>query len=62
MKHVGDGRSKFLNHRQWRDFMSAVHESMSTPVAISYPKVINALRTVPMVPDDDSPAISLAPV
>jgi len=37
--------SKFPNHRQWRDFMAAIHESMTYPCAVTYPKIIAALRS-----------------
>jgi len=34
----------FSNHRQWRDFMAAIHASVTYPCAGTYPKVIGALR------------------
>lgn len=37
--------SKFPNHRQWREFIAAVHESVSHPCAATYPMVVNALRS-----------------
>jgi hypothetical protein len=36
---------KFSNHRQWRDFVTAVHESVTYPCAVTYPRVIGALRS-----------------
>lgn len=35
----------FSNHRQWREFIAAVHESVTYPCAVTYPKVIGALRS-----------------
>jgi hypothetical protein len=35
---------KFSNNRQWREFVSAV-QSVSHPCAVTYPKVISALRS-----------------
>jgi hypothetical protein len=37
--------SEFSNHRKWREFVSAVHESVTYPCAATYPKVIGALRS-----------------
>jgi len=59
MKYDGDGRSKFLNHRQWRDFVTAVHESVAIPCAITYPKIINALRSSHGAADADTVAATL---
>jgi hypothetical protein len=36
-------KSKFSNHRQWRDFVTVVHDSVTG--AVTYPKVIGALRS-----------------
>jgi hypothetical protein len=36
---------KFSNHRQWRDFMSAIQESVTYPCSVTYPKIITALRS-----------------
>ena len=36
--------SGFSNHRKWREFVTAVHESVTYPCAVTYPKVIGALR------------------
>jgi hypothetical protein len=36
---------RFSNHRQWREFVTAVHESVTYPCTVTYPKVINALRS-----------------
>jgi len=44
MKEFDDMQSKFCNQRQWRDFAAAVHESVSYPASVTYPKVISALR------------------
>ncbi len=38
-------RRKFSNHRQWHEFIAAVHESVTQPCAVTYPKVIGALRS-----------------
>jgi hypothetical protein len=38
-------KRKFSNNRQWREFMAAVHESVTYPCAVTYPKVISALRS-----------------
>ncbi len=45
MTNFDDVRRKFSNHRQWRDVISAVHESMTYPYAVTYPMVLNALRS-----------------
>jgi hypothetical protein len=45
MNDFDDSRKKFSNHRQWREFIAAVHESVTQPCAITYPKVIGALRS-----------------
>jgi hypothetical protein len=37
--------SEFSNHRKWREFVTAVHESVTYPRAVTYPKVIGALRS-----------------
>jgi hypothetical protein len=37
--------SEFSNHRKWREFVTAVHESVAYPCAVTYPKVIGALRS-----------------
>jgi hypothetical protein len=37
--------SEFSNHRKWREFVTAVHESVTYPCAVTYPKVIGALRS-----------------
>src|SRR5260370_33059153 len=35
----------FSNHRQWRDFIAAVHESVTYPCTVTYPMVLGALRS-----------------
>jgi hypothetical protein len=45
MTNFDDMRRKFSNHRQWRDVISAVHESMTYPCAVTYPMVLDALRS-----------------
>ncbi len=35
----------FSNHRQWRDFIAAVHESVTYPCTVTYPMVLSALRS-----------------
>jgi hypothetical protein len=37
--------SEFANHRKWREFVTAVHESVTYPCTVTYPKVIGALRS-----------------
>jgi hypothetical protein len=37
--------SGFSNHRKWREFVTALHESVTYPCAVTYPKVIGALRS-----------------
>jgi hypothetical protein len=36
---------KFSNHRRWQDFVAAVHDSVTYPLSMTYPKAIEALRT-----------------
>jgi hypothetical protein len=43
MSDVDDIKSNFSNHRQWRDFVTVVHDSVTC--AVTYPKVIGALRS-----------------
>jgi hypothetical protein len=45
MTNFDDVRRKFSNHRQWRDVISAVHASMTYPCAVTYPMVLDALRS-----------------
>jgi hypothetical protein len=45
MTNFDDVKRKFPNHRQWRDFVAAVHESVTQPCLVTYPKVIGALRS-----------------
>jgi hypothetical protein len=45
MTNFDDVRRKFSNHRQWREVISAVHESMTYPCAMTYPMVLDALRS-----------------
>jgi hypothetical protein len=45
MRNLHDVRRKFSNHRQWREFIAAVHESVTSPCAATYPMVWNALRS-----------------
>jgi hypothetical protein len=44
MKEFQDFKRKFSNNRQWREFVSAV-QSVTYPCAVTYPKVISALRS-----------------
>jgi hypothetical protein len=45
MSEFQDFKRKFSNNRQWREFVAAVHESVTYPCAVTYPKVISALRS-----------------
>jgi hypothetical protein len=45
MTDFDDAKRKFPNHRQWRDFVAAVHDSVTQPCSVTYPKVIDALRS-----------------
>jgi len=45
MSEFQDFKRKFSNNRQWREFVAAVHESVAYPCAVTYPKVISALRS-----------------
>jgi hypothetical protein len=36
---------KFCNHRQWQDFVAAIHESVTHPRLVTYPMVLGALRS-----------------
>ena len=38
-------KRRFSNNRQWREFVTAVHESVTYPRTVTYPKVISALRS-----------------
>ncbi|MGB6307301.1 MAG: hypothetical protein WBF89_05855 [Steroidobacteraceae bacterium] len=40
-----DMRRKFSNHRQWRDFVAAVQDSVTYPCSATYPMVLSALRS-----------------
>ena len=45
MTNFNHVRRKFSNHRQWREFMAAVHESVTYPCSVTYPVVLGALRS-----------------
>ncbi len=45
MANFDDVRRRFSNHRQWREFIAAVHESVVYPCSVTYPMVLDALRT-----------------
>ena len=46
MANFGGVRRKFSNHRQWRDFIAAVHESVTYPCSVTYPMaVLKAVRS-----------------
>lgn len=38
-------KPKFSNHRQWREFIAAIHGSVTYPRTVTYPMVLNALRS-----------------
>jgi hypothetical protein len=44
MKNSDGVKRTFSNHRQWRDFIASVHESVDHPSAVTYPSVIGAMR------------------
>jgi hypothetical protein len=41
---VDKGTAFFSNHRQWRQFVTTVHQSLVQPYCVAYPKAISALR------------------
>ena len=45
MTNFDDMTRKFSNHRQWREFVAAVHESVTSPCVATYPMVLSALRS-----------------
>jgi len=45
LAHLDEVKRKFTNHRQWREFVAAIHESVTQPCAATYPMVLNALRS-----------------
>jgi hypothetical protein len=45
MTHFDDTTRKFCNHRRWRDFVGAVHQSVTRPCTVTYPMVLGALRS-----------------
>jgi hypothetical protein len=45
MTNFDEVRRKFSNHRQWREFVAAVHESVTNPCSVTYPVVVSALRS-----------------
>jgi hypothetical protein len=45
MANLDDVRRKFSNHRQWHEFIAAVHESVTYPCSVTYPMVLGALRS-----------------
>lgn len=45
MTNSDDVRPRFSNHRQWREFIAAIHESVVYPCSVTYPMVLDALRT-----------------
>jgi hypothetical protein len=40
-----DVKRKFSNDRQWRDFIAAVHDSVTYPCSVTYPMVLGAVRS-----------------
>lgn len=44
MKNFDEVTRKFSNHRQWHEFIAAIHESVSPPRSATYPMVLAALR------------------
>jgi len=45
MTNSHDVKRKFSNHRQWRDFIAAVHDSVTYPCSVTYPMVLGAVRS-----------------
>jgi hypothetical protein len=45
MANFDNVRREFSNHRQWREFIAALHESMAYPCSVTYPMVLGALRS-----------------
>jgi hypothetical protein len=45
MANFDNVRREFSNHRQWREFIAAVHESVAYPCSVTYPMVLGALRS-----------------
>jgi hypothetical protein len=45
MANFNDMSSTFSNHRQWREFIATVHESVTYPCSVTYPMVLSALRS-----------------
>ena len=45
MTHFDDMTRKFCNHRRWRDFVGAIHQSVTRPSPVAYPAVLGALRS-----------------
>lgn len=45
MANFDNVRRQFSNHRQWREFIAAVHESVAYPCSVTYPMVLRAVRS-----------------
>jgi hypothetical protein len=45
MANFDNVRREFSNHRQWREFIAAVHESVAYPCSVTYPMVLRALQS-----------------
>ena len=45
MTNFDDMTRKFSNHRHWQEFIAAIHESVTQPCLVSYPRVLDALRS-----------------
>jgi hypothetical protein len=45
MANFDNVRREFSNHRQWREFIAALHESVAYPCSVTYPMVLGALRS-----------------
>jgi hypothetical protein len=45
MANFHNVRREFSNHRQWREFIAAVHESVAYPCSVTYPMVLRALQS-----------------
>jgi len=45
MTEFHDVKRKFSNDRQWRDFIAAIHDSVTHPCSVTYPMVLGAVRS-----------------
>ncbi len=55
LQDVLDIKRRFSNHREWREFIKAVQDSVTYPSAATYPMLLGALRPAAAPPAGRGP-------